>query len=209
MLCTHTYCVKGTRPDNTVVQMSLETFSSFYIEGSTQNSAILLCQHPTENSYIPFCCIDHRYKSSNSIWILDVIYRLNIRLDENIVLGKQAWKTKLFWDCSKIFFSTKFWWSKWVLGARFVSVQNPFYVNNLKELKVRASSNLGKFLTPCHLFRAFSPTRPHWAELVIESPCPSVDMCVCVSAPSGAVFFEASHWPSGHMTRSRPLIGQT
>ena len=53
----------------------------------------------------------------------------------------------------------------------------------------------------------FSPTRPHWAELVIESPCPSVCVCVCLSAPSGAVFFEASHWPSDQMTRSRPLIG--
>ena len=27
----------------------------------------------------------------------------------------------------------------------------------------------------------FSPTRPHWAELVIESPCPSVCVSVCVS----------------------------
>ena len=54
----------------------------------------------------------------------------------------------------------------------------------------------------------FSPTRPHLAELVIESPCPSVCLCVCLFAPSSAVFFEASHWPSGHMTRSRPLIGQ-
>ena len=48
--------------------------------------------------------------------------------------------------------------------------------------------------------KLFSPTRPHWAELVIESPCP----WRCLSAPSSAVFFEASHWPSGHMTRSRP-----
>ena len=31
----------------------------------------------------------------------------------------------------------------------------------------------------------FSSTRHHWAELVIESPCPDV----CGSAPSGAVFF--------------------
>ena len=29
-----------------------------------------------------------------------------------------------------------------------------------------------------------------------------------MSAPSGAVFSEASHWPSDHMIRSRPLIGQ-
>ena len=27
--------------------------------------------------------------------------------------------------------------------------------------------------------------------------------------PSHAIFFEASHWPSDHMTRSRPLIGQS
>ena len=26
----------------------------------------------------------------------------------------------------------------------------------------------------------FSPTRPHWAELVIESPCPFVVLCVCL-----------------------------
>ena len=36
----------------------------------------------------------------------------------------------------------------------------------------------------------------------------SVCVSVCLFAPSGAVFFEASHWPSGHMTRSWPLIGQ-
>ena len=39
---------------------------------------------------------------------------------------------------------------------------------------------------------------------VAMSVCPSV--CLCV--PFHAFFFEASHWPSGHMTRSRPLIGQ-
>ena len=53
------------------------------------------------------------------------------------------------------------------------------------------------FLVFCWIHRAFSPTRPHWAELVIESPCPCVEM----SAPSGAVFFDASHWPSDHMIR--------
>ena len=50
----------------------------------------------------------------------------------------------------------------------------------------------------------FSQTRPFWAELVIELPCP----CVCLYVPSSAVFFKASHWPSDHMIRSRPLIGQ-
>ena len=53
-------------------------------------------------------------------------------------------------------------------------------------------------------FSSLSPTLPLWAQLVIESPCPSV----CLFAPSGAVFSEASHRPSDHMTRSRPLIGQ-
>ena len=37
------------------------------------------------------------------------------------------------------------------------------------------------------------------------SRCLSVCVFVC---PFSCVFFEASHWPSGHMTRSRPLIGQ-
>ena len=54
------------------------------------------------------------------------------------------------------------------------------------------------------IFAQFSPTRPHWAELVIELPC----LSVCLFAPSNAFFYEASHWPSGHMTRSWPLIGQ-
>ena len=53
----------------------------------------------------------------------------------------------------------------------------------------------------------FSPTRPLWAELVIESPCPCVCLSVCVSAPSCAVFSEASHWPWDHMISSRPIIG--
>ena len=40
-----------------------------------------------------------------------------------------------------------------------------------------------------NLFYVFSLNRLHWADLVIGSPCPFV----CVLAPSGAVFFEASH----------------
>ena len=43
---------------------------------------------------------------------------------------------------------------------------------------------------------------------VAMSVCVSVILSVVLSAPSSAVFFEASYWPSGHMTRSRPLIGQ-
>ena len=34
-----------------------------------------------------------------------------------------------------------------------------------------------------------------------------VAMSMCASAPLGAVFYEAFHWPSGHMISSRPLIG--
>ena len=41
-----------------------------------------------------------------------------------------------------------------------------------------------------------------------------VSMCLCVCvfiymSPSHAFFFEASYWSSDHMTRSRPLIGQS
>ena len=35
-----------------------------------------------------------------------------------------------------------------------------------------------------------------------------VTMSVCLLSPSHAIFFEAPHWPSGHMIRSRPLICQ-
>ena len=46
-------------------------------------------------------------------------------------------------------------------------------------------------------FPLFSLNRPHWADSVIETPCPSVcpSFCSCVRGcvPSGAVFFEASH----------------
>ena len=35
----------------------------------------------------------------------------------------------------------------------------------------------------------------------------SVYLSGCLSAPSGAVFSEASHWPWDHMISSRPLIG--
>ena len=35
--------------------------------------------------------------------------------------------------------------------------------------------------------------------------CLSVCLSVCVSVP--IYLFEASHWPSDHMTRPRPLIG--
>ena len=43
---------------------------------------------------------------------------------------------------------------------------------------ISASISIGQetFCPPC---AGFSPTRPHWAELVIESPCPCVCLCVC------------------------------
>ena len=40
------------------------------------------------------------------------------------------------------------------------------------------------------------------ADSVIESQSP----CVCLSAPSEAIFFETSHWPSYHIISARPLI---
>ena len=48
----------------------------------------------------------------------------------------------------------------------------------------------------------------HWVDSIIESRCPCVCVSVCLSVPFNAIFFEASYWPSDHMTRSRPLIGQ-
>ena len=36
----------------------------------------------------------------------------------------------------------------------------------------------------------------------------SVYVFICFPSPFHVIFFEASHWPSGHMIRSRPLIGR-
>ena len=41
----------------------------------------------------------------------------------------------------------------------------------------------------------------------LVATCPSVCGCVCLMSPSHVIFSEASYWPSGHMIRSRPLIG--
>ena len=50
--------------------------------------------------------------------------------------------------------------------------------------------------------------QPHWANLVIELPCPSVCVCVCLSVCAiRCSFVEASHWPWCHMISSRPFIG--
>ena len=46
-----------------------------------------------------------------------------------------------------------------------------------------------------------------WADAFIESQCQSIYLSVCLS-PFHVTFFEASHWPSGHMISSKPLIGQ-
>ena len=58
-------------------------------------------------------------------------------------------------------------------------------------------------------FFSFSLNGPHWADSVIELPrrdvCLSVYLSVCAIRCS--FFFEASHWPWGHMISSRPLIG--
>ena len=52
----------------------------------------------------------------------------------------------------------------------------------------------------------FSKNRP-LADSFIESQCPLVCVYPKCLSPSHAIFFEASNWPSDHMTRSRPLIG--
>ena len=51
-------------------------------------------------------------------------------------------------------------------------------------------------------FHRIGPSGP------IRSSSRDVRVYVCCLSPSHAIFFEASHWPSGHMTRSRPLIGR-
>ena len=45
---------------------------------------------------------------------------------------------------------------------------------------------------------------------ILSSSC-DVSLYICVyicMSPPHAIFFEASHWSSDHMIRSRPLIGQ-
>ena len=44
-------------------------------------------------------------------------------------------------------------------------------------------------------------------QVVAMSVCLSVCLCVCGFAPLCAVFFQVSHWPSGHMISSRSVIG--
>ena len=61
------------------------------------------------------------------------------------------------------------------------------------------------FIIPILFVYFFSKNRP-LADSFIESRCPSVCLFVCLMSPSHAIFSEASHWPSGHMIRSRPLI---
>ena len=75
-----------------------------------------------------------------------------------------------------------------------------------KKIYIRART-LGQGLFFClqATVLIFSKNRP-LADSFIESRCPSAR--VRVYPFFHAIFFEASHWPSDHMTRSRPLIGQ-
>ena len=56
-------------------------------------------------------------------------------------------------------------------------------------------------------FSLFSKNLP-LADSFIESRCLSIYLSVYIYVPFHVIFFEASHWPSGHMIRSRPLIGR-
>ena len=78
--------------------------------------------------------------------------------------------------------------------------------NNLKESLLIMFNNLNTVLSGL-IFTNSAPLG-RVGHRVAMSVCVSVCLSVCVCAPSSAVFFEASHWPSGHMTRSWPLIGQ-
>ena len=61
------------------------------------------------------------------------------------------------------------------------------YCNSILDLKFE--SFLGWFHIMFPYSTLFSLTWPHWAASVIQSPCPSVFLCVCLSVPSDAVFF--------------------
>ena len=52
-------------------------------------------------------------------------------------------------------------------------------------------------------------TAPATPGLIIINPWPILSQSrdVRLSVPFHVIFFQASHWPSGHMIRSRPLIG--
>ena len=57
----------------------------------------------------------------------------------------------------------------------------------------------------------FCSFSPNWPTGPIRSSSHDIrlypSMYVCILSPLHAIFFKASHWPSGHMIRSRPLIG--
>ena len=67
-----------------------------------------------------------------------------------------------------------------------------FNVNNLCQDKI--------FIEECIIFKE-SALRP-----IISQSC-DVSLYIYMSVPSPSNFFEASHWPSDHMIRSRLLIG--
>ena len=46
-----------------------------------------------------------------------------------------------------------------------------------------------KYKTQQNTVWDFSLNRPHWADSVIESPCPDVCLSVCGYVSSGALFF--------------------
>ena len=90
----------------------------------------------------------------------------------------------------------------------YISIFIFIYKKNLnkKYLKKKILMNQKSHLNhnfPLYKF-FFSKNWP-LADSFIESRCPC---SVCVFVPFHAIFFEASHWPSDHMPRSRPLIGQ-
>ena len=63
-------------------------------------------------------------------------------------------------------------------------------------------SCIGKGLQSTKLPRLVFTELAHWADSVIESRCSSACVDVCMSPPS-VIYFQASHWPTGHMTRSQ------
>ena len=79
--------------------------------------------------------------------------------------------------------------------------------------EIARNSETTEIIPTCSIFifqRWFSKNRP-FADSFIESRCQFIYKSIYISmylSPSHVIFFEASHWPSGHMIRSRPLIGR-
>ena len=92
-----------------------------------------------------------------------------------------------------------------------LGLPSPLYTAPSPSLMSLLSQDIPYLLQPPlspQIFRIFKASAL-WADAFIESQCVSVCLSVCLSVecPLLCIFFEAPHWPSGHMINWRPLIG--